>query len=77
MEVRVECDADETGERSPRRLLLDGRALEVAEVIDRWLSVEHRYFKVRTEDGASYILRHDLPSQRWDLVMFEAPVKPR
>ena len=77
MEVRVECYADETGEEMPRRLLFDGRTLEVVEAMDRWLALGHRYFKVRTVDGAIYILRHDIPLQRWELVMFEAPAKPR
>jgi len=77
MEVRVECYADETGEETPCRLQLDERTLEVAEAIDRWLALGHRYFKVRTVDGAIYIIRHDIPLQRWELVMFEAPARPR
>jgi len=77
MEVRVECYADETGEETPCRLQLDERTLEVAEAIDRWLALGHRYFKVRTVDGAIYIIRHDIPLQRWELVMFEVPAKPR
>lgn len=77
MEVRVECYADETGEETPRRLLFNDHMLEVAEAMDRWLASGHRYFKVRTANGAIYILRHDVPSQHWELVMFEAPPKPR
>ena len=76
MEVRVECYADETGEETPRRLLFNDHMLEVAEAMDRWLAPGHRYFKVRTANGAIYILRHDVPSQHWELVMFEAPPKP-
>jgi hypothetical protein len=77
MEVRVECYTDQTGEETPRRLWLDDRTLEVAEAMDRWLALGHRYFKVRTVDGAIYILRHDMPLQRWELVMFEAPARLR
>ena len=77
MEIRVECDAVGTAEETPSRLMLDGRVLEVADVIDRWLAVDHRYFKVRTVDGAIYILRHDAVSQRWELIMFQSPPRPR
>jgi hypothetical protein len=40
----------------------------VAEVLDRWLAPDHRYFKVRASDGGVYLLRHDVESQRWELV---------
>jgi hypothetical protein len=75
MDVRVECYADETGEETPRRLMFDDRAVDVAEALDRWLAPGHRYFKLRSADGAVYILRQDLPSRRWELVMFETPAK--
>jgi hypothetical protein len=32
----------------------------------------HRYFKVQGYDGAIYILRHDEPSSRWELTLFQA-----
>lgn len=77
MDIRVECRPNHTGEETPTHLMLDGRVLEVADVIDRWLAVDHRYFKVRTADGAIYILRHDALSQRWELVMFQSPPRVR
>jgi len=77
MEIQVECRPNEVGEETPSRLMLDGRVLEVADVIDRWLARDHRYFKVRTADGAIYILRHDEPSQRWELITFESPPRVR
>jgi len=39
--------------------------------MDQWLDPDHRYFKVRGEDGALYILRHDVAADIWELVMFE------
>lgn len=77
MDIRVECYAGHLGEETPRRLTFDGRVLEVAEVIDCWLAPDHRYFKVRTVDGATYILRNDVSSQRWELVMFETSPRIR
>jgi hypothetical protein len=72
--LRVECYAGYRGEETPRRFCLAGRTMEVADIVDRWLAPEHRYFKVRGSDGATYILRQDMNSLRWDLTMFDSGV---
>jgi hypothetical protein len=70
--VRVECHAGHRGEETPRRFSLGGdRSIEVIEMVDAWLAPDHRYFKLRGDDGASYILRNDVPSGRWELTMFD------
>lgn len=71
MEIRVECYAGHRGEETPRALAFDGRRVEVAEVLDRWLAPDHRYFKVAGSDGARYILRHDTASGRWSLTFYD------
>ena len=69
--IRVDCYAGHRGEETPRRLVFDDRAVEVAEVLDRWLAPEHRYFKMRGADGATYLVRHDTETGLWELVMYE------
>ena len=64
MLVRIECYAGHRGETTPRRLSFDGRAVELLEVLDCWLGVDHRYFKMLGDDGATYILRHDTARER-------------
>ena len=71
MIIRVDCYAGYRGEETPRRFLIGERRVEVARVIDRWLAPDHRYFKVEGDDGAVYILRHDVPSGHWELTMFD------
>jgi hypothetical protein len=73
VDVRVDCYAGYRGEETPRRFRLGAREVAVAEVLDRWLAPDHRYFKVRGDDGARYILRHDVASGRWELTLFERP----
>ena len=73
MLVQVECYAGHRGEETPRRLSFDGRAVELLEALDCWLGVDHRYFKMLGEDGATYLLRHDTARDRWELTMYEAP----
>ncbi len=71
MIIRVECHAGYRGEETPRRFFIGGRRVEVADVIDRWLTPDHRYFKVGGDDGAVYILRHDTGTACWELTMFD------
>ena len=73
MTIRVECYAGHRGEETPQRFHLGEGTIEVDEVIDRWLAPEHRYFKVRTETGAVYILRHDTETNLWDIEMYVHP----
>ena len=44
----------------------------VTEVIDCWLSPDHRYFKIRGSDTGEYIIRHDTMRQVWELTAFKA-----
>ena len=57
--VDVECDAGFRGEQALRRFSLGTRHVEVAEVLDRWVGTEHRYFRVRGDDDRVYLLRQD------------------
>lgn len=68
--VPVECYAGYRGEQTPRRVLLGDRTVQVTEVLDQWLAPDHRYFKVRGDDGHMYILRHDTAEDRWELTLF-------
>jgi hypothetical protein len=71
LQVRVECYAGHRGEETPRRFSFDGRTTEVAEVLDAWLAPDYRYFKIRGDNGACYILRNDVLTGRWELTMFD------
>ncbi|MGR8978767.1 MAG: hypothetical protein ACU84H_01570 [Gammaproteobacteria bacterium] len=70
--LRVECYAGYRGEETPRRFFMDDKAIEIEEVIDRWLAPEHRYFKVRAGENDIYILRHDELTDRWELTLFQS-----
>jgi hypothetical protein len=72
MNVFVECYAGYRGEETPRRLVLGEHRVEVLNVLDRWLSPDHRYFKLQCDDGGTYIVRHDVVSGIWELTFFQA-----
>ncbi|HYD39653.1 MAG TPA: hypothetical protein VEB43_02395 [Anaeromyxobacter sp.] len=71
MDLDVECHAGHRGEETPRRLVLGGRAVSVVEVVDRWYGPDHRSFKLRGGDGATYLVRHDEAADRWELQLYE------
>jgi hypothetical protein len=70
LSVAVECYAGHRGEQTPRVLILGERRIAVAEVLDAWLAPDHRYFKLKGEDGDTYLVRHDERSNNWELTMF-------
>ncbi len=75
-EVRVECYAGYRSEETPRRFLVGKRGVEVVDVLDRWLSPEHRYFKLRGRDGRVYILRRG-NSIAWSILTGRHPTDHR
>jgi hypothetical protein len=66
----VECYSGYRGEETPRRFWMASRCIQVDQVLDRWLSPDHRYFKILGDDGDIYILRHDACTCLWELTFF-------
>jgi hypothetical protein len=48
----------------------------VKAVLDRWLSPDHRYFKLEGDDGDLYIIRHDPRQGLWELTFYRAAEIP-
>jgi hypothetical protein len=71
MQVSVECYAGYRGEQTPRTIVLGDRRIAVTEVVDQWLAPDHRYFKIRGDDRAVYIVRQDVASGEWTLTLFK------
>ena len=67
MKIRVECYSGYRGEEEPRAFTLGRTRFSVLEIVDRWMAPDHRYFKVRADDGRMLVLRHDTGSNHWEL----------
>lgn len=80
MNIGVEYDVGKLGIPEPRAFFLGNQRLEVEEVIDRWPSEDYTYVKLRTDDGAIYILRHaqgrPQDEKDWQLVLYQSPHAP-
>lgn len=68
--IRVECYSGHRGEETPRRFFVGDRTVEVAEVLDRWMAPDHRYFKLKGDDGDTYIIRQDTLADVWELTVY-------
>ena len=73
MKVQVDCYTDDRGILAPIGFRLDGRSIDVEEILDQWPGSDHWYFKLRSVDGAIYILRHDERETQWELTLYRSP----
>ena len=71
MNIRVECYSGYRGEETPRFVWMGSRKIEVMEILDRWISTDHRYFKIIGDDSAVYIIRFDSVEWKWELTFFK------
>jgi len=56
----------------PVRFWLNGNPHQVDSVVDQWYEPARTYYRIRAEDGDTYILRLDTstPEGAWDLVSY-------
>jgi len=66
----VECERDPNRGEIPVRFGWPDRMWQVVELIDRWEGDEDTYFRVRTEDASTYILRQNRVSGVWQIHFF-------
>jgi hypothetical protein len=55
------------GQYDPQVFHLGQRRLPVVAVLEQWTEGEHRFFKVRVDDGRRFVLRHDPTTGVWEL----------
>jgi hypothetical protein len=71
LDLVVECRTESGRTELPVRFGRPGHMREVVETLDSWQGEDHRYFRVRADDGSVYILRHDLAEDVWRVHFFE------
>lgn len=69
--VIVDAYAGDKGEDTPRSFTHGKMYRVVTDILDRWYTDAHCYFRVRADDGQRYVLRHQLDKESWELVMRE------
>jgi hypothetical protein len=71
MKITVQCYSGYRVDETPRSIRFDSLIVEIKKILDRWLSEDHRYFKVTGDDGATYIIRQDMLSMDWELTYYK------
>jgi hypothetical protein len=70
MALRVTTYCGYKADERPVAFEIDGRLHEVIELLDRWYGPDYEYFRVRADDGDTYILRHDTSDDTWSLTAY-------
>ena len=71
IDIRVECYSGYREEETPRVMHFKDRRVIVAEIVDRWLAPDHRYFKLLGDDQCLYIIRYDVVTLIWQMIFFQ------
>lgn len=70
MALQVKTYSGYKADERPIAFEIDGRSYEVTELVDRWYGPDYEYFRVRADDGNTYILRYDLSDRTWSLTAY-------
>jgi len=70
VKVQVQCYAGHRADERPVKFTVWSREVQVVEILDQWIAPAHRYFKLKGDDGAVYILRHDEARGEWRLSFY-------
>jgi hypothetical protein len=72
--MRLDVDTRrDSGRELPVAFDFLGRRVKITAIIDQWFGADHRYCKVKGDDGAVYILRVVEHSCYWQLTLFSSP----
>ena len=67
MKICVLSRTGRGGQYDPQVFHLGQRRLPIVAVLAQWTEGEHRFFKVRVDDGRRFVLRHDPTTGVWEL----------
>ena len=77
MKITVRCYSGHRVDETPRSIQFDALVVEVKEVQDQWIGTDHRYFKIRGDDDATYIIRQDTITYDWELTYYQQAKEDR
>ena len=65
--IYVEAYSGYKANERPQQFTLDEEIYEIAAVLDQWYEPSAMYFKVRSTEGKTYLLRYDEDVDEWTL----------
>src|SRR5436309_12907830 len=76
MKLQVECYSGHKADERPVKFWLGECVLFVESVDDQWYGPDDVYFRVRADDGNTYVLSHNEERDEWTLESFRSPASP-
>lgn len=65
MKIRVECHSGYKANKRPIKFWIGERVLFVESTEDQWYGPDALYFRVRADDGKTYVIRYDEAGDSW------------
>ena len=75
MKIQVECYAGHKAAERPIKFWLGDIVLFVESIEDQWYGSD-AYFRVRADDGNTYVLSHNEMNNQWTLASFRSQASP-
>ena len=72
MNIRVECYSGRKADERPIKFWLEDVVVFVESVMDQWQIPNAEYFRVRADNGNTYVLRHDEETDQWGMESFRS-----
>ena len=76
MKLRVECYSGHKADQRPIKFWVGDAVLFVESVEDQWYTPEAVYFRVRADDGNTYVMGHREANDEWTLESFRSQSSP-
>lgn len=67
MKIQVECYSGRKADERPIKFWLPDQTLFVESIEDQWYGPDGPYFRVRADDGNTYVLGHHESHNEWIL----------
>jgi len=74
--IQVTCYSGYRGDERPVRFSIGEKEFQVMEIVDRWYGPGYSSFKVKADDGNSYIIKYDEAADGWELEFFRKDESP-
>ena len=71
--MTVQTYAGYKGDERPVSFSRAGRIFLIVEIADRWYDPDYTCVKVLADDGKTYLLRHDMNADAWELARTRLP----
>ena len=72
MKIRVECYSGSKADERPIKFWLAEDPLFIESIEDQWYGPDTAYFRVRADDGNTYVLGHHEKKDEWTLESFRS-----